>query len=275
MAAPAVGQKEGRAPLNVTYIANDGFMIESQAKKVVIDAMFGGWKSEYYFSPSDSILRSMEMALPPFDNIDVIAVTHNHMDHCKPAIIASHMKHNPRAILVCPPQVAEDLAALEGYTDIKNRIKIITAPIDSLVSVDINGINITAILGKHGSYFETDTLTGETIDRHRDIQHMEYLISIGGRKAYHSGDAPLNDMTRYERLGFGRDTVDLAMIQWFTPGEMVSFREKLVKQVIGAKKIMLMHLVPGSKIFEPEYKKICEDRNLILPQKSMERWVIE
>ncbi len=205
IAQQAISGEDTRTPLTVTYVANDGFIFECQDKKVVIDALFGGWESDEFYMPTDSTIELMKMAKPPFDNIDLIAVTHFHDDHFEPSIIMSHLKHDLRSVVVCTPQVAEKLAKDEGYSDIRGRIKPISAPIDSVVAINIGGIDVKVIPGKHGPYIETDEATGEKIDRHSGVQHLEYLISMCGRTIYHSGDAPLNDMERYRRLGFGRD----------------------------------------------------------------------
>ncbi len=274
LAPPAINGEEAKPPLAVTYVANEGFIIECRDMKVAIDALFGGWKSDEYYMPTDSTIELMKMARPPFDNIDLIAVTHYHSDHFESGIMASHLKHNPRSTLICPPQVAEKLAKEEGYSEISGRIKTISAPVDSVVAIKIDEFDIKVLPGKHGPYFETNEKTGEKIDRHRGVQHLEYLISMCGRMVFHSGDAPLNDMERYPRLGLNHVTIDLAMVQWFTPRGIISFREKLVRETIGARKIMLMHLPPRRNFSGPEQKKICSERNIIIPQRSLENWII-
>ncbi len=271
----AIGGEDAKPPLTVTYVANEGFIIECPGKKVAIDAFFGGWKSEDYLMPSDSLIELMKTARPPFDNPDLIAITHFHSDHFEAGLVASNMKHNPRTVLICTPQVAEKLGKDEAYAEFSSRIKVIAAPVDSMVAVTVDGIDIEVLPGKHGPYLETDEATGEQIDRHAGVQHLEYLITMCGRTIFHSGDAPLNDMNRYPRLGLGAHKIDLAMVQWFTPRERISFRENLVRETIKPEKIILMHISPGRSFSEPENIKACTEGNIIVPRRSLEKWIIQ
>ena len=80
-----------RPPLTVTYVANEGFLIACDSHKILIDALFGNFKDDAYYIPSDSTAALMSEAGPPFDNIDLIAVTHAHLDHFTPEIVTAHL----------------------------------------------------------------------------------------------------------------------------------------------------------------------------------------
>jgi L-ascorbate metabolism protein UlaG (beta-lactamase superfamily) len=271
---PAASGEQTRTPLTVTYVANEGFIIACQDKKVVIDALFGGWESNDYRMPSDSTIALMKAAQPPFDSVDVLAVTHVHDDHFSPTIVASHMRHDLGCTLVCTPQVVEKLAGIEGYSEFSSRIRPVCGPVDSAITISISGLEITVIVGQHGAYYETDEKTGKSVNLHAGVQHLEYLISMCGRTVYHSGDAPLNDTERYRRLGFGQSTIDLALVQRFSPREVMSFGEKLIWDVIRPEKVILMHMRPGQDYAEPENKKVCADRGIIVPRVSLETWTV-
>lgn len=273
-AMSTVGAEEPKPPLTVTYVANEGFIVECRDKKIAIDALFGGGESREYVMPSDSVIDLMKTAQPPFDSIDVIAVTHWHHDHFEPGIVMSHLRHNLRGVLVCSPQVAERMQKVDGFSEVSGRIQVISAPVDSVVAINVNALGIVAIPGKHGQYIDIDESTGEKVDLHRDVQHLEYLISMYGRRVYHGGDAPLNDMERYSRLGFGRDATDLALVPWFTPDKIESFRETLIRDVIKGETIVLMHLWPGRDFSAPEHREVCAGRNILVPRTSLETWVV-
>ena len=61
--------------LKVTYIANEGFLISSANKKVLIDALFGSGYS-HYLTPSEEIHKKMVNAQPPFNDVDLVLVIH-------------------------------------------------------------------------------------------------------------------------------------------------------------------------------------------------------
>ena len=102
----ARADQQEKPPLTVTYVANEGFMIESEGKKILIDAVFGGFEPTWCQVPPDSVVELMTAARPPFDSINLITVTHAHLDHFNADIVAVHMKHNRRGILVCTPPFA-------------------------------------------------------------------------------------------------------------------------------------------------------------------------
>jgi len=154
---PAAADVIERPPMEILYIVNEGFLVECAGQKIVIDGLFGGFQSQWYYTPLDSALEQMKTAQPPFDSIDVIAVTHPHRDHFDAGIVAAHMQHNPRAVPVCPPQAAEVLAATEHYANIESRIRVVPAPGDSAVTMTITRIELVIFPTRHGPYMETDT----------------------------------------------------------------------------------------------------------------------
>jgi L-ascorbate metabolism protein UlaG (beta-lactamase superfamily) len=265
-------QQLHRLSMKITYVDNCGFLVECGESKILIDALLAAGESPWYYLPSDSIVSLMSAAEPPFDNVDVIAVTHAHFDHFDPDVTCRHMKQDTGTILVCPPQAEEQMQSNQFYPEIRDRIHAVAAPADSVVTMDIAGIRVSALAGHHSPYYETDSLTGETVDRHRNTQHLEFLFTAGGRTIIHTGDAPLNDFERYKKLGLGRDSIDLAFIHMWRGGEQMSFEQKLVHDVIRPERIILMHLIPGR---EPSGHPEQQDgiaREVIVPRQLMQTW---
>jgi L-ascorbate metabolism protein UlaG (beta-lactamase superfamily) len=67
--------------LKVTYIGNEGFLIETANKKILSDALWGEIENTSYEVPSDSLITLMREAKAPFDKIDLISISHKHQDH--------------------------------------------------------------------------------------------------------------------------------------------------------------------------------------------------
>ena len=63
----------------VTYVGNSGFLVTIGESKILIDGIFTGFAPEY-IQPAE-IKELIANAQPPFDNIDLILVTHAHGDH--------------------------------------------------------------------------------------------------------------------------------------------------------------------------------------------------
>jgi len=262
-----------QGPLSITYVANCGFIIECGENKILVDALLGADDSPWYYLPSDSVEALMVAAESPFDGVDVIAVTHAHADHFDPDNVARHMKQDTGAILVCPPQAEEKMLSNPLYPEIRDRIHAVQAPADSVVVMDIAGIRLSVFPGHHSPYYESDSLTGETVDRHRNVQHLEFLFTADGCTVFHTGDALLNDFERYQKLGLGRDSIDLALVhEWRNAGEQLSFEQKLVHDVIRPERIILMHLTPGREPSGHPEQQVGIAREVIIPRQLMQTW---
>jgi len=138
--------------------------------------------------------------------------------------------------------------------------------------MEVAGVKIKAIRTPHLPHYVEDVSTGESVDRHRDAEHLEFIFSVAGQVIYHSGDANMNDVLRYESYGFGKETVSLAFIGRWDAREMLSFQQKLVRDVIRPDRVFLMHLMPGREpAGHPEQQQTVA-REVFVPQQSMQRW---
>lgn len=259
-AACTVGNKP--APLAVTYIANTGFLIECADRKILVDALFGGFAEDWCFVPPDSVIDLMTAGKPPFNDIDIIGVTHAHTDHFNPRLVMDHLVHNRRGILVCPAQAAQKLETDPRYSDVKDRIRIMPMPTDSISELTISGIGVKA--------FKTPHL--HAADAHRDIEHLEYLFTVGGRTIFHTGDSGLNDIRRYEGYGFGQKPIDLAFVCWWNGGEPLTFQRKLIRDILRPERIIMMHMAPHRPpAGHPEQEQTVA-HEVFVPQYCLQRW---
>ncbi len=72
--------------VEVTYIANEGFLIKVGDKKILIDALFGDRDYGFCDIPTEAIMNSILKNENNFKDIDLIATTHAHVDHFLSAI---------------------------------------------------------------------------------------------------------------------------------------------------------------------------------------------
>ena len=86
--------------VSVTYVGNAGFLIKIGDKKILIDALFKGAAGTYEI-PLD-IQQKLKLAQEPFDNVDLILVTHAHGDHVDFDMVRQHMTKNTDAIFARP-----------------------------------------------------------------------------------------------------------------------------------------------------------------------------
>jgi L-ascorbate metabolism protein UlaG (beta-lactamase superfamily) len=73
----------------ITYVANEGFLIQAGGKKVLVDALFEGTKD--YLAPSQELLTRMTEGSGPFADVDILLVTHPHDDHFNPKLVVGFL----------------------------------------------------------------------------------------------------------------------------------------------------------------------------------------
>lgn len=100
------------APIDLRYVANAGVLLSVGPAQVLIDAPIRDGIAPYATSDRDERDR-LERALPPYDRIAAILVTHWHEDHFSPEAVAAHLSHNPRAVLISSPEVVERVRAVD------------------------------------------------------------------------------------------------------------------------------------------------------------------
>lgn len=242
----------------VTYVANEGFLIQTENRKILVDALFGGIKGDWCEQPSDSALDIMINGQEPFDSIDVVLVSHNHSDHFNEQLVSEFMVKNPNTILVCPNQVNQSLEANASYSRFSERIRPVhySDPKDTFMV--LGDIQIRAMKMKHGSYFEKNDNTGELIDLHKDVEHIACLVMIDGSNFFHSGDASPETFKNYMEGGLEIGKIDFAFMDrvFMRPNGMM-----LINELIKPDKLIFMHIEPMKVGY---YKSIIKDLDDIL-----------
>ena len=236
--------------LGVTYVANNGFLIEIGSKKILIDALFDNTSITYCHVPDKAILTGMVDGRPPFEGIDLVLVTHNHQDHFSAGAVRSMLEKNPSTRLVAPLQVTNRLTADSSIDKkVSERILDVDVEIFQEWETEVAGIRVTAVHLPHSRYEIVDPDTGETIDRHRDIVNIGYLIEAEGTRVFHVGDAVLEQNRGFFESGrFPDGGVEIAFLEYFDQSKA---SQEIVDQWIQADHIVLMH-------FPPQNEKIDE-----------------
>lgn len=186
------GSEEGQAtsfplveirPLEVTQLANAGYLVAHEERAVLVDALFNitvdpGLPPRLHDHLDPERQAIVEAALPPFDEVKLVLVTHAHDDHFTADAVAAFLVSNPRATLVCPAAVAaavrrahEDPAGLEG------RVIPLDPDPGASAEASLEGITVLALGLPHVG--RSDGGAG----------HNGYLVEIGPHRFLHLGDA--------------------------------------------------------------------------------------
>jgi L-ascorbate metabolism protein UlaG (beta-lactamase superfamily) len=227
--------------LEIIYIANEGFLIQSETRKVLIDALFHDPRIDFCDVPPEDVFEKMEKAEAPFEDVDLILVTHDHWDHFSAPSVARHLKNNPKSVLVCPAPAAEKI---EGecpfFEEIGDRVRDVSPALNDFVELDVNGIRVQAHRMRHCQYMEKDELTGKERDRHENVQNMVYLIDMGGKSLLHMGDATLELNREYvQSLDLENQQVRVAFVEYF---DCYEGSREILDNNIKPDHIIFMHL---------------------------------
>ena len=217
-------KKDPSTSLVVHYIANEGFLLESNGKKVLIDALFNTGLGRYA-APDSALLTRMILGKTPFNNIDYLLITHNHPDHFNDSLVNEFMNNSTRTVMLCPDQVYEQLNSAHNLNpEIIQRIHTITPDSGQAEKQNIDEVTFTVCRTRHSDTYE--------------IENNAYIIDFGGVKAYHSGDSWKESLNDWQSLDLKSENIDLALVNGFYAGDGY----KLLNEKMSPKQIILIHM---------------------------------
>ena len=167
--------------MQISYIGNEGFLISCGSSKVLIDAIH---KHPWYLFTPEDVLKKMMSSQPPFENVDLLLVTHSHGDHFDPHLTARFLSHNPGTILVSDPRVVERLKIVmkEDFRKISKQVKTIDIGFGEAADLKIRDIRIKALGLSHG---------------YPDYLNLGFIIDFDGITLFHPGDMHLGPSEEY------------------------------------------------------------------------------
>jgi L-ascorbate metabolism protein UlaG (beta-lactamase superfamily) len=240
-----VGARQAGGRVEITYIANEGALISSGDKQVLIDGLHREYKPDYMYPPP-ALLEKLEKADKPFDEVDIILVSHVHLDHFHPQSVGLHLKNNPRALLLSSDQVVASVANEFGeYRAISSRVKPISWRWKEKVVRRERGISITFLGLRHANkQFES-------------VQNLGHIIELGGKKLLHIGDADM-PVENFERFNLADERIEVAFIPyWYL---LYPLGQSIVKEHIKPRHIIAVHISPA------ESAKVSEQIKRVFPE---------
>lgn len=206
--------------VEVTYVGNAGFMINIGDKKILIDALFKGFEGNY--EVPQEVQEKLAMAQAPFDDVDLILVTHAHGDHVDLEMVRQHMHYNPKAIFASTQQL------VDAINDSTNRWIGFEPSKEKPESKVISEISVEAFYLPHGPDSR--------------IINIGFLISVNGVTVFQTGDVDFDQFTfeEFRSLQLPIKKIDLSFIQHFYLTND-SLNKKFVNEAIGGKYIFPIH----------------------------------
>ena len=213
--------------MKIKYIANTGFLIESNRKKILIDGIHNK-EVKPYESVDETILHNIVNGVPPFDNLDLLLFTHYHWDHFDPVITIKTLTNNPHLKLFSSKQTVDYLKTNSEYNNhIEQQLYFDEIKFKETKNYTVNEINFAATFLTHDG------------EEYKDVINYTYLINLDEGRIFHCGDAKPSTFN-YEGIGFEKENIDIALVDF--PYFSLTSGRKIVNEYIKPDKIIVMHL---------------------------------
>jgi L-ascorbate metabolism protein UlaG (beta-lactamase superfamily) len=213
--SPTVTAQAESDSVSVTYIGNAGFMVTVNDKKILIDALFSGLRDNYTLPKN--ILDTLVSAQPPFDDVDLILVTHGHADHWAPGLVQQYLQNNPHAKFASTTVITNWLPAFADRL-----IKLDPTP-GKPVQADIDGIQVEALSLSHGGDVRTN---------------IGFVVTVNDVNLFFSGDLDISQVSfeEFRAYQLPEKGMDVAFMPHFyftdIPAEQKFLREGIASKYL-------------------------------------------
>jgi len=226
--APAKGRQ---APLEITYIGNDGFLVSRGDKKVIIDVLFrSAWTSP---SVDDRLFSTMLEDRPPFDGIDLCVVSHAHVDHMSPRMTAELLKRNDGVVFISSPEACDSLRAAAGsdFGKIAERVVSVDPEWKKIEKLRNNGIDVEFFGVNHSD-------TGEP------YKTLATIFDFDGIRLVHLADEIVRlNLENFKAVDLARDGIDIAFADVMFLADSIG--QHIMREYVKPEYIILMHSRPN------------------------------
>lgn len=236
--------------LKITYLANCGFLYEGDKSKVLIDP-FGTKFGKTFFLPSKETKTNIIKGNVPFDDIDLLLITHIHGDHFNAKLTGTFLLNNPKAKMICPSQVYIQMKdSCISFAQIKSQITSPNLTIGESKKIKINGITVTVIRMQHGTNRSLDGLSYSDYTDYEKTENFGYIIHFDKKNIFHQGDGCLK--INEKALKNIDCSVNIAHLSFF---DWDSTSLNILKKDLKAEKFIFMHGTKPAKELESEQFK--------------------
>ena len=238
--------------LEITYLANEGFLLRSGNDAVLIDAFVAEPYSKYAAVAPDAFAR-MVAGEPPFAGIDVALVSHPHRDHYQPEAARRFLERHPETLLISSPQVVD---ALGGASELRRTV---WPEVGKVESIAHGGVRVDLFRLPHG---------GDDVWK---IHNLGHVIHVGGYKILHVGDADGAER-HYEAFKLAAQDIDVALVPYWFFGDAEG--RQLVERHLVGRHTVAVH-VPPKEVGSLTARLAKEMPNVVVFSKSLESRVFE
>jgi len=239
--------------LKITYLANCGFLYEGNKSKVLIDP-FGTNFGKTFFLPSNETKTNIIKGNVPFDDIDLLLITHIHEDHFNAKLTGAFLLNNPKAKMICPSQVYTQMKdSCISFAQIKSQITSPNLTIGESKKIKINSITVTVLRMQHGTNRSLDGLSYSDYTDYEKTENFGYIIHFDKKNIFHQGDGCLKiNEKALKNIDCSVNIAHLCFFDWD------STSLNILKKDLKAEKFIFMHgTKPAKELQSEQFKNIA------------------
>jgi len=169
---------------SATYLGNEGVLVSSDKGKVLFDPFFHNAYDSYQLVP-ESIRRQIFAGEAPYDEVDVIVISHAHGDHFSAEDSLNYLLKHKSAKLLAPQQAIAMIEAIEGSSAVRAQLIGIELVLgDEPIKTSVGKIDIESVRIPHAGW-----------PSRKGISNLVHRVSFEGNfSVIHMGDADPNDI---------------------------------------------------------------------------------
>ncbi len=226
-AAPA--PPASTAGVEITYLANAGFYLRSGKTAVLIDACLREPVGLHAALPGP-VHGQLTNAKPPFDQLALVLVSHEHSDHVQPRVLEKLLTNNLGARLMSSPQVVERLqAGAQDYEAIRGRVATVQPVLGTFHAHAEEGLTVGFFRLEHSG------------KGHQLLEHFGHLIELGGVRILHVGDAEPRP-GNFAAYDLDSKAIDVAIVPYWFYGSASG--AQALREQIAARTVIVSHVPP-------------------------------
>jgi len=166
-----------------TYLGNEAVMIQNGESKIIFDPFFHNNYSHYQLVPEE-IRQALFNNKAPYDNIDVIFISHAHGDHFAADDVLNYLTNHPSTKLIAPKQAIDKLMGLENSQAVKKQtIAIELQRGDKPKTIKLDMLLVEAVRIPHAGW-----------PGRADVSNLVFRVTMNNNVTImHMGDADPND----------------------------------------------------------------------------------
>ena len=226
------GTSRPQSRVEITYLGNDGFLIESGSTRVIVDGL-QRQQSGGMVGVSDALFDRMLGRQGPFESVPLLLFSHAHLDHFNGAMAGSFLRRHSETRMVGNALVVDGLAAQDKdlFEVIRDRVVRAEPEWGRPLTQRVTGVEITTLPVNHA-----------TADQ--PYKTCAFVFQVGGIKMLHLGDnTPEANLEAFKAFGLEQQGIDILFADLNVLGSGPG--RTILSDYIKPRATILMHIDPG------------------------------